>query len=294
MKKFLLPAFFILSTLTTSWAIRPSAAAAASCESQYFRQGSTGGCVRTIQKKLNWFGCSAGPIDGDFGSVTANAARNFQRTNNLAVDGVVGPQTWWGLNNTNSRACAASRGDNDRADRRLCTSRSGRCILIHQVLGLNYLELYSGGRYIDSIRVNTGMKNFRTRNTTTSAIFNETFNTEASERITRARRGVDPKQWRPGVRQIVAGEGETGLMGDPHKFNGGQAIHWRVAYSSRLDENRKSIPVLSDGLAQENLTYTGGYASHGCVHTPKSFLAHYDGTFFQAGVRVIVQDQPAN
>lgn len=33
-------------------------------------------------------------VDGDFGPVTENAVRQFQSTNNLKVDGLVGEQTW--------------------------------------------------------------------------------------------------------------------------------------------------------------------------------------------------------
>jgi hypothetical protein len=34
------------------------------------------------------------PIDGDFGSITESAVKNFQRTSGLDDDGIVGPQTW--------------------------------------------------------------------------------------------------------------------------------------------------------------------------------------------------------
>ncbi len=36
-------------------------------------------------------------VDGDFGSMTESAVIAFQKSKNLAVDGMVGPQTWLGL-----------------------------------------------------------------------------------------------------------------------------------------------------------------------------------------------------
>lgn len=184
-------------------------------------------------------------------------------------------------------------GDDNAADRRLCQQTSARCILVHQVDGANRLELFEGGRLVDSVTVNTGRQGSRTRNGTGRSIYDETFSTESSESVTRASYGTDPKQWAPGVRQVFDGRA-TGLMGDPHRFDGGQAFHWRVAYSGELDENGKSIPVLRNGLAQERQEYHGGYASNGCVHVPKWFLDNYDATFFQRGVAVRIQDQPTS
>lgn len=183
-------------------------------------------------------------------------------------------------------------GDDDGADRRLCQQSNARCILVHRVDGVNRLELYENRQLVDAVTVTTGASGSRTRNSTSFSIYDETFSTEASESVTRASYGVDPKQWAPGVRQIY-NSGETGLMGDPHRFSGGQAFHWRVAYSGQHDENGKSVPVISGGLAQELQQY-GGYGSNGCVRTPKWFIDAYDATFFQRGVFVRVQDQPTS
>ena len=189
--------------------------------------------------------------------------------------------------------CPAPGGDDDGADRQLCQQTTARCILVHQVDGQNRLELYENRSMVEAITVNTGPSGRRTRNTTTRAIYDETFSTESSETVTSASSGVDPKRWAPGVRQVYD-SGRTGLMGDPHKFDGGEAFHWRVQYSPERDENGKSIPVLVAGLAQEQNEYTGGYAGDGCVHVPKWFIDKYDGTFFQRNVIVRVQDQPTS
>ena len=55
--------------------------------------GSRGSAVEELQKKLNFLGYSCGTVDGDYGAKTANAVREFQRKNELSVDGIAGPKT---------------------------------------------------------------------------------------------------------------------------------------------------------------------------------------------------------
>jgi N-acetyl-anhydromuramyl-L-alanine amidase AmpD len=50
--------------------------------------------VREIQKRLDQLGLEPGPIDGILGVKTAAAIRRFQKKYHLAVDGIVGPNTW--------------------------------------------------------------------------------------------------------------------------------------------------------------------------------------------------------
>lgn len=54
--------------------------------------GSVGNEVKAIQEKLNL------KIDGIFGSITEEAVKDFQRTNGLEVDGIVGANTLSKLN----------------------------------------------------------------------------------------------------------------------------------------------------------------------------------------------------
>jgi predicted chitinase len=54
------------------------------------KRGSTGPDVRTLQAQLAKHGYYNGIIDGDFGPLTEAAARQFQATHRLGVDGVVG------------------------------------------------------------------------------------------------------------------------------------------------------------------------------------------------------------
>ncbi len=56
--------------------------------------GSVGTDVMEIQSMLRSLGFYFGEIDGIYGSMTANAVRNFQRSFGLTVDGIVGPETF--------------------------------------------------------------------------------------------------------------------------------------------------------------------------------------------------------
>lgn len=56
------------------------------------RLGSRGARVRELQALLNRQGAGI-KVDGDFGDATHNAVMEFQRKNNIEIDGVVGPET---------------------------------------------------------------------------------------------------------------------------------------------------------------------------------------------------------
>ncbi len=58
-----------------------------------YRVGSSGEQVRVIQDKLKRWGYYDGVVDGIFGRATEKAVRYFQRSNGLAVDGIVGRNT---------------------------------------------------------------------------------------------------------------------------------------------------------------------------------------------------------
>lgn len=61
------------------------------------RQGSRGVYVTFLQQLLESNLIPVGGIDGIFGTRTTNAVRQFQQNNNLAVDGIVGQNTWAAL-----------------------------------------------------------------------------------------------------------------------------------------------------------------------------------------------------
>jgi peptidoglycan hydrolase-like protein with peptidoglycan-binding domain len=65
------------------------AAEAATCSTTYLSYGSTGTCVRLLQKNLGGLN-----VDGVYGAGTRSRVRSFQDDAGITVDGKVGPQTW--------------------------------------------------------------------------------------------------------------------------------------------------------------------------------------------------------
>ena len=59
-------------------------------------KGSKGQQVKTLQVLLNGKGAYLS-VDGDFGKLTDQAVRTYQRTHGLEVDGIVGKNTWTSL-----------------------------------------------------------------------------------------------------------------------------------------------------------------------------------------------------
>ncbi len=75
------------------------------------RQGSTGRYVRYLQFMLKTKGYAVGNVDGVFGVNTRSAVQAFQQANGLTVDGIVGKNTWYKLNNLTPEARVLRLGD---------------------------------------------------------------------------------------------------------------------------------------------------------------------------------------
>jgi peptidoglycan hydrolase-like protein with peptidoglycan-binding domain len=58
------------------------------------KKGSKDPAVRDLQQALAALGYDPGPVDGVFGGRTESAVKAFQRTREIAADGVVGRVTW--------------------------------------------------------------------------------------------------------------------------------------------------------------------------------------------------------
>lgn len=80
--------------------------------------GSSGEYVSQVQQRLNQWGYYDGPVDGYYGGGTYQAVQEFQRSNGLEPDGVVGQGTWNALGICSPEAApAVSRGAaTDRGD----------------------------------------------------------------------------------------------------------------------------------------------------------------------------------
>ncbi|MFB2897600.1 peptidoglycan-binding protein [Aerosakkonemataceae cyanobacterium BLCC-F50] len=64
------------------------------------RVGSQGQAVRDVQALLSQQGLYRNAPDGVYGLQTQAAVRQFQQSQNLPVDGIVGPQTWGAMLNS--------------------------------------------------------------------------------------------------------------------------------------------------------------------------------------------------
>lgn len=70
---------------------------AAVVETAVLKQGSTGGEVKEVQRRLKMWGYYSGEVDGIYGSKTVEAVKYFQRKNGLTADGVAGKATFAAL-----------------------------------------------------------------------------------------------------------------------------------------------------------------------------------------------------
>ena len=61
------------------------------------KKGSKGGAVTMLQELLTGLNFSPGAADGDFGTKTEKAVKDFQAFVLKPADGIVGPETWAAL-----------------------------------------------------------------------------------------------------------------------------------------------------------------------------------------------------
>lgn len=75
------------------------------------KQGSTGGEVKEVQRRLKMWGYYDGSVDGVFGAGTKTAVIAFQKKNGLTADGVVGASTYQALGmNASYNVLAGQKG----------------------------------------------------------------------------------------------------------------------------------------------------------------------------------------
>ena len=75
------------------------------------RQGSKGGEVKEVQRRLKLWGYYNGSVDGVFGPNTKAAVISFQKKNGLTADGVVGMATYKALGMNSSYNVLANQSN---------------------------------------------------------------------------------------------------------------------------------------------------------------------------------------
>ncbi len=75
--------------------------------------GSSGEDVKKLQAELNKYGYNLA-VDGQFGSKTQSAVKDYQKKNNLSVDGIVGENTWGSLTSGSATSTSTQTSKNKK------------------------------------------------------------------------------------------------------------------------------------------------------------------------------------
>ncbi len=78
------------------------------------KQGSKGGEVKEVQRRLKQWGYYNGSVDGVYGAQTIEAVKKFQRKNGLTADGICGRSTYVALG-MNESANALGKGNSGQS-----------------------------------------------------------------------------------------------------------------------------------------------------------------------------------
>lgn len=85
------------TTMTAERADNTALVAQTVAETAVLKQGSKGGEVKEVQRRLKQWGYLNGAVDGVYGPATVEAVKKFQRKNGLTPDGIVGKATYAAL-----------------------------------------------------------------------------------------------------------------------------------------------------------------------------------------------------
>lgn len=118
--------------------------------------GTTGNDVIIVQTKLKEWGYFKGVVDGYFGADTSQAVKDFQAKNGLAVDGIVGPQTWaaLGYNAGYSQPQQAAPARDTTASRGGSVNNGDLMLLAKVVMGEAADEPYLGKVAVAAVLLN--------------------------------------------------------------------------------------------------------------------------------------------
>lgn len=127
-------------------------ASTSAIETAVLRQGSRGGEVKEVQRRLKQWGYYTGAVDGVFGAGTKKAVIAFQKKNGLTADGVVGKATYKALG-MNDSYNALDRGQSSSSSSSNYTS-SDLYLMAKAIYAEGRGESYTGQVAIGAVIMN--------------------------------------------------------------------------------------------------------------------------------------------
>ncbi len=95
---------------TKGWAAKDYASSPC-VQTAVLKQGSKGGEVKEVQRRLKQWGYYSGSVDGIYGANTIAAVKKFQKKNGLTADGICGKTTYQALGmNESANALGGNKG----------------------------------------------------------------------------------------------------------------------------------------------------------------------------------------
>ncbi|HIR98831.1 MAG TPA: spore cortex-lytic enzyme [Candidatus Coproplasma avistercoris] len=117
------------------------------------RQGSRGGEVKEVQRRLKNWGYYSGSVDGIYGPATVKAVKYFQSRNGLSADGVCGKRTYAALG-MNDSVRVLEQGDKDAPSNNSDYTSSDLYLLARCIYGEARGESYTGQVAVGAVVLN--------------------------------------------------------------------------------------------------------------------------------------------
>ncbi|WP_444685231.1 C40 family peptidase [Alkalicoccus luteus] len=140
---------------------------------QTLRVGMSNSDVSTLQEKLKEKGHYTYTVDGVFGPLTRQAVMDYQRANNLQVDGIAGPQTFGALG-TSSSSSSSSSSNSSSSSSGSSSQKSISSASAAQMNASQVLRPGSSGSAVEQLQINLGKIGFYKQSHTTGSYGNST------------------------------------------------------------------------------------------------------------------------
>ncbi len=119
------------------------------------RQGSKGGEVKEVQRRLKQWGYYDGPVDGIYGAKTVEAVKKFQRKNGLTADGIAGKSTYQALGmNDSAKALEGNKGGSSNSSSSSSYTNSDLYLLAKCIYAEARGESYTGQVAVGAVILN--------------------------------------------------------------------------------------------------------------------------------------------